>query len=414
MQAKFPTMIDKNVARAFVRAGTYLLRRTIVGKSPQFKNVSKRSTLICGGHVVKTIKPYFEETHLARIRDTRHYSAEVIINEHLNRQQTELRPVRIHWVDDAWLIDGSVFLRGAERIDLRNALERRSALRHYSLLPALPYAELNEGVIAATSAGSTWFGHWLEDEVPLLMLSRAYGRPIAHERIEFAHEAPYLAALKLKAPERFGIARIATLGIIEEFAQNPNKTLRYETIRARLSRRPKGRSRIFLYRGASGTPRNLVNERELAVRLEREGFITVDVGTATFDDLLNKCIGASVVVSVEGSQLAHALFMMQDYGTMLILCPPNQVHTTVAEIGVFCRLTSGMFVCEEVASPDGSSGFFANPDEVLRFLDRLVLHGERARSSLAAYVDEVIALGGNGHDIAPPPIETPGTAGLVL
>lgn len=393
-------MIDPNTVRAIGRSGRYLLRRAIGGNRQSLADVARKTVMVCSGHTMRAIKPYFDVAHLARIQNTRHYTASEIVKEHLNRQSMPFFPVLIHWVDDAWIIDGSVFVRGASRIDLRNALENRSLLRYYSLLPTPPYREMSSGVLAGSVAGSTWFGHWLEDEVPLLMLGCAYGQPVAHVRREFLHETAYRTALRLPAPTRCSIARIGTLAIIEEFAQNPHKTMRYAQMRQRLSQHPKGKDRVFLYRGASGTPRNLVNERELADRLEKEGFFTVDVATATFDDLMRLCLGASIVIGVEGSQLAHALFMMKDYGAMLILCPPYQVHTTVADIGIFCRLSAGMFVCEAFNGAD-ETGFFADPDEVLRFMDKLILHGEQSRTPLGAYVDEVISLAGRGGEVAP-------------
>jgi Glycosyltransferase 61 len=393
------TMLDQNVVRAMSLTGRYFLRRMLGGNHRLFTGVSKRIMEVCAGHIVRTVKPFFLDAHLTRIRDTRHYTVREIVEEQLNRRTTELRPVRIHWVEDAWIVDGSVFVPGAQRIDLRNALEKRPLLHHYSLLPEAPLAELPDGVLAGSCAGSTWFGHWLEDEVPLLMLGCLHGKPVAHARSEFAHEAAYRSALGLPAPARFKLARIGMLAIVDEFAQNPSKTLRYQIMRRRLSRRPQGNGRIFLYRGSSGTPRNLINERLLAARLEKEGFAIIDVGGATFDELLRLCRGASLVVSVEGSQLAHALFTMKDYGTMLILCPPNQVHTTVAEIGVFCRLTSGLFVCEAANAP-GQSGFYANPDEVLRFMDKLIAHGEKSTQSLSTYVDEILALAEAGGSSA--------------
>ncbi len=85
---------------------------------------------------------------------------------------------------------------------------------------------------------------------------------------------------------------------------------------------------------------------------------------------------------------------------MLILCPPYQVHTTVADIGIFCRLSAGMFVCE-ASNESPETGFYADPDEVLRFMDKLILHGEQSRSALGAYVDEVISLAGLGGEAAP-------------
>jgi hypothetical protein len=54
-----------------------------------------------------------------------------------------------------------------------------------------------------------------------------------------------------------------------------------------------------------------------------------------------------------------------------------------------------MFVCENAAGNEGT-GFVAKPDEVLGFLEALLLHGENSRGDLLEYVDEVVELAANG------------------
>ena len=122
-------------------------------------------------------------------------------------------------------------------------------------------------------------------------------------------------------------------------------------------------------RGGTGDRRRLVNEEELAERLAKHGFVTVRLAGATADELIRTVRGAAILVSVEGSNLAHGLYLLRHGGSMVILNPPYRVHTTVGDIGVFCGLRSGMFICE----PDGESrtDFRADPDEVLRFIDAL-------------------------------------------
>jgi hypothetical protein len=51
-----------------------------------------------------------------------------------------------------------------------------------------------------------------------------------------------------------------------------------------------------------------------------------------------------------------------------------------------------MFVCQEA----GTAGeFFADIEEVLGFLERLLRHSESEQEALRSYVDEVIAMADN-------------------
>lgn len=386
-------MARLSAANALVRAGGYYLGRLFGGNRRPLEQVARQSLEICPRLQFRAWQPYFDPRHLSRIEDAVQYTAKQIIEEHLLRQQIEFAPVRVNWIDDVWIIDGSVFVPGGQRIELRNVSERRPLFSRMSCNPTEPFAHYEFAALVGTCAGSTWFGHWLEDEVPLHMLATMYSDPVAQVRREYPHERGYLEAFGLPIATRVSVARFGTLVIVDEFAQNPHKTLRYQALRDRLRKFPEGHERVFLLRGKSGTERNLVNELALADVLGREGFHIVDIAKVGFNELLRACRGASVVVGVEGSHLAHALFMMRDYGTLLILNPPRRVMTTVADIGVFCRLSSGMFVCEPAES--GNSDFFADPSEVRLCLERLLRYADQIQGELRSYVDEVMSLEGS-------------------
>ena len=376
-------------AAALARAGAYYAARFLGASRRSLGAVAQRTEQLSPWRRFRARRPFFDPAHLGRVRDTPSYSAAEIVREHLLRDTIEFRPVRAHWVEDAWLMDGSVFVRGTQRLDLRDTLRRTPAER-ISFRPAGECLELERAVLGATCAGATWFGHWLEDEVPLLLLGERHGESVAPARRAYAHEAGYLRAFGLRAPRRAGVARVGELVVIEEFAQNPHKTARYAELRARLAG-PPGARRVFLARGGAGQPRTLVNEHALCERFAREGFRVLDVSRAAFGELAATLRGAEVIAGVEGSHLAHALYLAQDHASLLILNPPDRVHTTVADIGVFCRLHSGMFVCE----PDPAGrGFLADAEEALAFLERLLAHAAAERATLGAYVDELLALNG--------------------
>lgn len=373
---------------AFYRSGIYYAGRLLRGNRLGIEQVARRSVELSCARQYHARRPFFDVRHIERIRPTRNYSPQQIVEEHLHRETIDFQPVRLHWVDDAWMINGSIFIHKTQRIELGNTLKPKSLLSRLLPPPVEPLMSMDEAVLVGTCAGTTWFGHWLEDELPKHLLGKDFGTPVIASRKVFVHEAGYQAALGLQAPLALGTGRIGSLVVIDEFAQNPHKTRRYAQMRRDLGANT-GLDRVYLYRGDSGTPRRMVNERQLAERLECEGFHIVDVGRASFAEISEACRGAAVIVGIEGSHLAHALFMMRDYGTLLILNPPNQVHTTVADIGVFCRLVSGMFVCEAA----GANGdFVADIDEVLGFLERLLRYSAVEQPALAAYVDEVIAM----------------------
>ncbi|MEP6917892.1 MAG: glycosyltransferase family 61 protein, partial [Acidobacteriota bacterium] len=358
------------LSHAMAHAVSYSVKRAIRFPYVPLPKAAVRSFKLCDAAEVPAVNPFIWDRHLPRIRSAARYTAEHTITHFIRRPAFQFRPVMAHWLRDATLLDGSVYSRGY-RHELR-PWGRRSRL---GFKVAGPVAEIEQGALASTSLGSTWWGHWLEDEVPLQMLAEQYGPPVAHDREPYRDESVFRTLLGVAEPARFGVALFKELLVLDDHAQNPLKTARYHVLRGRASHRPAGPSRLFLSRGASGARRILVNEAEIRARLEREGFTTVDVGAVSADELIAACSGASVVVSVEGSHLAPLLYLMRDFGTMVILNPPYQVQTTVATVALFCGISSGMFICE----PDGESrtDFVADPDEVVRFVDFFV--GEKPR-----------------------------------
>ena len=370
---------------AMVRLCSYTLKRSVGLPYTNLKDASVRSLTLCDGGEVPAITPFFWEKHLPRIHGAARHSAEYVIKHDLNRKTFGFRPVIAHWLKDASLIGGSVF-SGRFRHELLPVGQK--FISDFSLTG--PVAEIKEAALVSTCAGATWWGHWIEDEVPLQMLAEKYPNPVVYDRDFYRDEKDYSHAFGLNEPERYRVALFEELLIINDFAQNPDKTARYQELRKRMAILPQGHDRIFLSRGNSGVRRVLVNEEEVCLKLESIGFKTIDVTSSSAEEVIAACRGANVVVSVEGSHLAPLLYLVDDFATLIILNPPFQVHTTVADIGVFCGLSAGMFICE----PDGESmvDFRADPEELTHFIEDAVEYGFSNRSTLDSFLDRVISM----------------------
>jgi hypothetical protein len=82
--------------------------------------------------------------------------------------------------------------------------------------------------------------------------------------------------------------------------------------------------------------------------------------------------------------------MAADHASIVILNPPYQTHTTVADLAPFFRLSSAMFVC----TPENESGtkFTANVDEVLAFIEDAEHFAKGRISTTDAFLAEILAL----------------------
>lgn len=380
--------------KALRAAASYGARRLCGGYVGLAGAAAQRELLVSGASVA-AITPFYWPSHLGRIQGAATYGRERVIAEDLNRRIFELRPVYAYTLRDACLLDGSIYA-GRHRHQLRPHTARRGI----GLAPREPAAAFAHAVLASTCAGSTWFGHWLEDEVPLQLLAGNFGMLVGHDRPAYRDEAAYREAFALPPLQRVATAHFECLVVIDEFAQNPHKTRRYHMLRARLKHRGPGRPRIFLSRGGTGSRRVLVNEAQICDRLQARGFDIVDVAVHDAGEIIEACRGAELVVGVEGSHLAPLLYLMRDFGTLVILNPPAQVHTTVADIGVFCGLSSGMFICEPASGGDGD--FSADPEELCRFIDATERHSRGRRDRLEDFLGELAVLAEAG---GPPAVE---------
>lgn len=352
-------------AQAMGHVAAYIIRK-LLNKSPSsLAAEASRSFTICDGGYIDAIHPFILSSHLARIRGSRTHDAKYVIAHDLYPEQWELKPVTGYWLHHATLMGGSIYA-GRYRHELRNILQKN--LPKFQLTPFGKTAHIHRATMISTCAGSTWWGHWIQDEVPLHMLAANYAPTIAFCRKAYSQEQAYRGYFDLPQPQCVDTAIFDALLIIDDFAQNPIKTKRYKQIRQRFSSLPIGEpKRIYLRRGSDGERRVLTNEIDIIHRLESMGFIVIDVLTSTVEQVINACNGASIVISIEGSHIAPLIYLIQRHGLLIILNPPYRVATTHADIGIFCGFSSAMFICE----PDGNSktDFRADPDELCRYID---------------------------------------------
>jgi Glycosyltransferase 61 len=334
---------------------------------------------------VKSIPFFFLQEQLDRIKRSPSFEPERLISEFFYRDFYQIARHGAYQVKDAWLIDGSIFPNGAPRIDLRNQYSKKSLLSQRSLLPKALPEEIELGSLTATIAGSSWFGHWLEDELPLIMRSEEFGPAVAHQRKTYKDESAYLAFTNLRKPYRGNTLFFKKLWIFDDFLQNPNKVARYHKLRARLDVAKQGSETIFLDRGSSGNVRYPDNGEAMLSEMARRGVKVIDLASSELVDLKLKLRHADTVISIEGSHLAHALYLCPRGAQLIIIAPPNLAHTTVADLAPFFGLSSAMFISNPL-NVDGSR-FSVNTDELFHFIDK----SQKSRSTRMRLSDDMLA-----------------------
>jgi Glycosyltransferase 61 len=229
--------------------------------------------------------------------------------------------------------------------------------------------QMDRAVCGSTFVGSFYFGHWLSDDLPLLLEAERHGHPVVTTaRTPYGHEPGYLKLLGLH-PQPLTRARFHLLTWIDNVAQNTYRARQYRELRLRISQAtsPVEGRKVMLHRGRSGTQRVLVNEEELETMLANRGFEIVDPARCTAREIAQACAGARIALCVEGSQLTHAFFTMAERGAIVAMIPPYRY------INHYKDLTDciGTMRYGSVTGTAVEDGFRVDPDELLHLLDRV-------------------------------------------
>lgn len=235
--------------------------------------------------------------------------------------------------------------------------------------PVLVQEESRRCALYDSPGGIRFFGQWLLDDVLAYPLAQAEGIPVTVSRTMSPHEREYESLLGMKAlPVR--ATRFKELVVFEDFGQTSHKRARFAAVRERLmagiDRSP--RPGVFFLRNKAVKGRMLLNKWELADRLAKtRGLTTVAPLSASVRDILSTCAGARLVVSVEGSQIAHALPAMAPGAALLVIMPPDRFCTVFKDIADREGFRFGF-----VVGKPAPGGFTVDPDEVERTIDLLL------------------------------------------
>ncbi len=332
------------------------LRRS--GHNPRLADVAEKSWVL-GPAEAAVIRPaFYDEGDLARVTGVDADSSREIEWRRIRGGALEYRPSVAYQLRDAVLSKGHVILP---------QLVRPLTIGPFPRWGRYVETEPEPALLTATFNGSRYFGHWMMDELSRLLAAPRIGQPVAPPRPLSNHQLDYLKLLGLEQRERSDVL-FRQLVIIDDRTQNAYRRERYAVLRERA----RGRRQVvpcegvMLLRKQTGVARILVNEEELARQLAHRGFRIMCPTEHTVEEILDACMGAKVVLGVEGSQMIHSLFVMHDEGTLFTLQPPNRFNNILKTycdgLGLRYAFTVGH---------QREDGFFVEPVELMRLLDRL-------------------------------------------
>jgi hypothetical protein len=344
-----------------VMAAPYLrfVKRAFFGPG-SVKSVAFREEILCTEETTRTRPAVYLPGQLDRILDgTGHQPVANEIASMIATTYTHAPTIAYH-VKDAIISRGSVYSGNLRHfISSGSNLSANCEIRH-----------LMQAGLASTTVGARYFGHWLIDDCVQFLLANQTGAPICMSSADFKHKKQYADYFAQDwAPSDSAI--VDDLVLYQDFAQNSLKRRRYSELSSLISRilppREEPDHLVYLKRGRTGVLRAIENEEALVDELVKHGFKIVDVADDNVHDILSRLSKAKLVVSIEGSQIAHCTYALSRNSCLLVLEPPDHftaIHRHWTEcVGIHFGFVVGK---------KGSGGYRFSSSEILSTSDNLL------------------------------------------
>lgn len=345
------------MARSLVPYASLFLRR-VLRKPTSLAQISTKTWTLCAAEETTVPPAIYLPESLARISGV---MGDTTMEHELRRihgGKVRHGATRVHTVTRAHLIGGNLYA-GAWKEPLLETAQRFP--RRAEVWSA------KSGALACSLYGSIYFGHWLRDDLPLTLAAESLDIPVIVARAPYHHERGYRRLLDLERDTCTG-AVFERLLVLEDVGQNSFKRRRYEELRARLrSRFGQGRpGLVYLRRGVMGgrEERTLLNAAEVERFLICRGARVVDPDKMSAEEIVRETLGATVVLSMEGSHKGHAIYAMADDAVLCAFQPPGRFNNVYKDY-TDCAGMRYAFV----TGRQGEAGFTLDTDDIARTLD---------------------------------------------
>lgn len=207
-----------------------------------------------------------------------------------------------------------------------------------------------------------FFGHWLHDGLPLTLLRQDDEDLFFPAHHSWTHAKGYLDLLDI-APMPHDFVLFDQMSYCIDVGQNSNRRGRTQHIQDRL--RLKGtqtQKRVYISRGSTGAKRLISNEAALISALKMNGFRIVHASDS-FDEMRTACQGCDISLSIEGSQMAHALLFANPSAFHVSINPSDLFNNAFADYMPSFGARLGTYVAQK----DGD-GYHVDIDGLLAFI----------------------------------------------
>jgi hypothetical protein len=346
-------------ARMNITPLRHKLLQKVLRRSPTLAGLSDRQTILAPPETLTSRPAIYLESDLDLITGVMEDTTSEAEMRRIRGGSKEHRATILHEVFNAQILNGAVY-KGATEYRVSPPSGRQ-------LILSGPTEVIPEAALACTLYGSTYFGHWMSDDVSRYLVMRDLASPIIVSRPRYTHEPGYSAIFGVNPGEitRIKCGRLLMLG---DSGQNSFRRSRYAFLREKLRSVGARHSnhRVWIRRGKGGAKRSLVNADEIEQWLVSQGFVIVTPEEMTPEQIAREMLGARLAFAIEGSHLAHALYSVADGGAICALQPPFRFNNVYKDRSDCLDLRYGFIVGETA-----EDGFRIDLDRLKRFLEKM-------------------------------------------
>lgn len=197
--------------------------------------------------------------------------------------------------------------------------------KNHKLVLSTPLQNMSKAFLTTSQQGAHFFGHWLTDDLTLKFCCPENIQAVKSDTTYTPHQLEYSKYFG-HHPTSCSNLFAAEMYIAVDYAQNTHKKRRYQILRKQLREQftEKNIPGVVIKRGITGTNRILTNENEIIDYCVKNGFVLLDPETMSAGEIIEKSLGAKIVIGVEGSHMAHGIYTMVENGCMLVIQPPDR------------------------------------------------------------------------------------------
>lgn len=323
-----------------------VLRKKFLGRPIDFNSDKYEVVTLCEAEKQYVNLPSYIDSHLSRITATVPTSTIETELSWLFKQDLVHGPTKLYKLNDVNIGKSGIWADSSNFLT-RTVNQNRD----------LKVVNLESAILVDSDYSANYFGHWLLDFISASLISTEKSPPFSTFKPNYFHANGYQALLDINNVIYSNKGFVKELYFLDDFfTQNSYKINRYNELRMRIEKKisinKNNYTGVYIARGITGKKRLLLNEDELINHLLKKGFYIITPEKKSVEEIASILLNCPFIISVEGSEISHAIITASKSAGYLILMPPNRCSFYFKGTLDGAGHPWGFYICQTTKDPD--------------------------------------------------------------